>query len=41
MEQRLDGKKDGMAVKFLSMSDEDAEKLTTYFKNFKIEDLEL
>ena len=41
MEQRLDGKKDGMALKFLSMDDQDAEKLKTYFQNFKIEDLEL
>jgi uncharacterized protein (TIGR02266 family) len=39
--ERLDGKKDGLGFQFTSMSDEDAEKIKTYFKNFKIEDLEL
>lgn len=41
MEQKLDGNKDGFGMKFLSMDDQDSDKLKTYFKNFKIEDLEL
>jgi type IV pilus assembly protein PilZ len=41
MEERLDGKKSGMALKFTEMDAEDSEKIKTYFKNFKIEDLEL
>ena len=40
-EEKLDGKKDGFGVIFTSMDDKDAEKLATYLKNFKIEDLEL
>lgn len=40
-DQKLDGKKDGFGFIFTSMDDKDAEKLTTYLKNFKIEDLEL
>jgi uncharacterized protein (TIGR02266 family) len=41
MDQRLDGKKDGMGILFESMDSQDQEKIDTYFKNFKIEDLEL
>ena len=40
-EEKLDGKKDGYGLIFTSMDDKDREKLTTYLKNFKIEDLEL
>ncbi len=40
-EEKLDGKKDGYGLIFNSMDDKDREKLTTYLKNFKIEDLEL
>lgn len=39
--ERLDGKKDGMALQFTKITEEDAEKLSVYFKNFKIEDLDL
>lgn len=39
--EKLDGKKDGFGVLFTSMDEKDTEKLTTYLKNFKIEDLEL
>jgi c-di-GMP-binding flagellar brake protein YcgR len=41
MEDRLNGKKNGMALQFLSMNDEDTQKIKSYFENFKIEDLEL
>lgn len=40
-EEKLDGKKDGYGLIFTSMDDKDREKLNTYLKNFKIEDLEL
>jgi len=41
MDQRMDGKKDGHGFQFLSMDEQDRQKLKTYFENFKIEDLEL
>lgn len=40
-DEKLDGKKNGYSFMFTDMDEKDAEKLTTYLKNFKIEDLEL
>ena len=40
-DEKLDGKKNGYSFEFTGMDEKDSEKLTTYLKNFKIEDLEL
>jgi hypothetical protein len=41
MEERLDGKKSYIELLFLSMDDQDQSKLHEYFRDFKIESLEL
>lgn len=41
LEEKLDGKKDGLGFLYLEMSDEDRQKMTKYIQEFKIEDLEL
>lgn len=41
LEEKLDGKKDGLGFLYLDMPPEDRVKMSTYIQNFKIEDLEL